>query len=327
MENGRNLDSSETHPDDPISNLPNEILSEVFLQFIPTYPECPPLLGPLSPTCLMLVCRRWLELSLALPMLWRAIEIADEALFCEEQIPVAMLWLERSKVYPLSLSLAKLDQFLSDKALATFTPHRARWEHLSLVYDWDWQGSGFLGREMPLLQSLRLGLRRWPDKVIKLPLAPLLHTLVFHRVSFSKLAKLPWNQITFFILDEVRESDCVQLLALTPNLVRCRRSSWNRPSAIFPDKLPSVVLVRLTDLDVACESNAFLDLFATPALRCLRLAYVQNRRSIPLHSLHSFISRSGCILEELHVVDPDRTEQDFRVEFPSIPTIVCKSAA
>jgi hypothetical protein len=41
----------------PVLTLPNEIVSEIFLHFIPAYPRSPPLAGILSPTCLTYICR------------------------------------------------------------------------------------------------------------------------------------------------------------------------------------------------------------------------------------------------------------------------------
>ncbi|KAJ7322833.1 hypothetical protein DFH08DRAFT_941591 [Mycena albidolilacea] len=36
----------------PVLTLPNEIVSEIFIQFLPVYPSPPPMSGPLSPTFL-----------------------------------------------------------------------------------------------------------------------------------------------------------------------------------------------------------------------------------------------------------------------------------
>ncbi|KAF8170631.1 hypothetical protein K438DRAFT_1982512 [Mycena galopus ATCC 62051] len=59
----------------PVLALPDEILSEIFIHFLPTYPLCPPLTGSDSPTFLTHIYRKWRAVSLATPMLWRAIEL------------------------------------------------------------------------------------------------------------------------------------------------------------------------------------------------------------------------------------------------------------
>jgi hypothetical protein len=62
----------------PVLTLPNEIISEIFLHFLPIYPRCPLLTGILSPTLLTQIGCKWREIALTTPALWRAIELLDE---------------------------------------------------------------------------------------------------------------------------------------------------------------------------------------------------------------------------------------------------------
>jgi hypothetical protein len=39
--------------------LPNEIVSEIFVHFVPPYPESPAFTGILSPATLSQICRQW----------------------------------------------------------------------------------------------------------------------------------------------------------------------------------------------------------------------------------------------------------------------------
>ncbi|KAJ6554307.1 hypothetical protein B0H19DRAFT_144576 [Mycena capillaripes] len=43
----------------PVLNLPNEIVSEIFIHVLPIYPLCPPLSGNDSPMSLTQICRQW----------------------------------------------------------------------------------------------------------------------------------------------------------------------------------------------------------------------------------------------------------------------------
>ncbi|KAJ7187330.1 hypothetical protein C8R46DRAFT_1059491 [Mycena filopes] len=56
----------------PVLTLPNEIVSEIFIRVLPPYPECPPWKGSLSPSLLTQICRKWREIALSTPELWRA---------------------------------------------------------------------------------------------------------------------------------------------------------------------------------------------------------------------------------------------------------------
>ncbi|KAJ7918132.1 hypothetical protein B0H13DRAFT_2187907, partial [Mycena leptocephala] len=51
----------------PVLTLPNEIVSEIFIHFLPIYPLCPPIRGPYSPTLLTRICHKWREITLANP--------------------------------------------------------------------------------------------------------------------------------------------------------------------------------------------------------------------------------------------------------------------
>ncbi|KAJ7074036.1 hypothetical protein C8F01DRAFT_1043119 [Mycena amicta] len=98
----------------PVLTLPTEIVSEIFIQYIPIYPACPPLLGDGSPTKLAQICRHWREIAHATPMLWRAIELflSDSLLdACTSQLDTAKTWLERSRALPLSILIGREVQF------------------------------------------------------------------------------------------------------------------------------------------------------------------------------------------------------------------------
>ncbi|KAK7033404.1 hypothetical protein R3P38DRAFT_3186940 [Favolaschia claudopus] len=85
----------------PVLTLPNEIVGEIFLDFLPPYPEPPPLLGEDSPTILTHICRQWREIALTTPALWRSIDLRDVSV--EAATSLACSWLERSGCLPLSL--------------------------------------------------------------------------------------------------------------------------------------------------------------------------------------------------------------------------------
>ncbi|KAK6977953.1 F-box domain-containing protein, partial [Favolaschia claudopus] len=59
----------------PVLTLPNEVVSEIFIQFLPAYPKPPPLVGTSSPTLLTHICQKWRAIALATPKLWRVIDM------------------------------------------------------------------------------------------------------------------------------------------------------------------------------------------------------------------------------------------------------------
>ncbi|KAJ7062826.1 hypothetical protein C8F01DRAFT_986027, partial [Mycena amicta] len=54
----------------PVLSLPNEIISETFIQTLPPYPDAPPLFGLESPRKLLAICSKWNDIALSTPALW-----------------------------------------------------------------------------------------------------------------------------------------------------------------------------------------------------------------------------------------------------------------
>ncbi|KAF7343913.1 F-box domain-containing protein [Mycena venus] len=71
----------------PVLTLPNEIVSEIFVHFLPIYPDPPPFFGSLSPTTLTHICRKWRDIAISTPTLWKAIKLSDTVTF-EQQIQI-----------------------------------------------------------------------------------------------------------------------------------------------------------------------------------------------------------------------------------------------
>ncbi|KAJ7470992.1 hypothetical protein FB451DRAFT_324350 [Mycena latifolia] len=89
----------------PVLTLPTEIVSEIFTHFVPVYPACPPLVGLLSPSTLGQVCRKWRQIAISTPSLWRAIRLdLDNRINRPTQLRLLDTWLERSRTSPLSIS-------------------------------------------------------------------------------------------------------------------------------------------------------------------------------------------------------------------------------
>ncbi|KAJ7289695.1 hypothetical protein C8J57DRAFT_1019030, partial [Mycena rebaudengoi] len=54
----------------PVLTLPVDITAEIFINFLPAYPQHPPIRGLFSPELLLQVCRTWREIALDMPRLW-----------------------------------------------------------------------------------------------------------------------------------------------------------------------------------------------------------------------------------------------------------------
>ncbi|KAJ7130391.1 hypothetical protein C8R44DRAFT_872200 [Mycena epipterygia] len=109
-----------------ILTLPNEIVSELFVHFIPVYPKRPPLTGLLSPVLICQICRRGREIVLSTPVLWRVFTLSlgkTEPL--EQQLHLLDAFLKRSGSRPLSI---KLNNVALPQFIQAITSRAARWE-------------------------------------------------------------------------------------------------------------------------------------------------------------------------------------------------------
>ncbi|KAJ7467534.1 hypothetical protein FB451DRAFT_1258795 [Mycena latifolia] len=281
----------------PVSTLPNEIVSEIFVHFVPLYPLCPPIHGLESPTLLPHICRRWREIALATPALWRAISLTGYRDF-----HIVGSWLIRSRSLPLSLDMDIFRLTISEECLEKLALHAARWENVKL-------GLRVLPQlltiptAMPLLQELELRM----DNCGVFPLVAYLAVPRLRAVTlwdFSYPADfLPWAQLTSLTMVTTWPADCATVLQHTVNLLA---------------RLESLVLMKFLDEDE--PPTHYLETLITPALRTLQVLEGFLRPD-PIHTLTSFISKSGCKLENIRIVGTELSSLTYREAFPSIPNL------
>ncbi|KAJ7873407.1 hypothetical protein B0H13DRAFT_1023950, partial [Mycena leptocephala] len=261
----------------PILALPNEIISEIFIFFLPIYPRCPPLTGLLSPTLLTRICRRWREIALGTPELWRAISLSDcEDISIENQVRISDIWLTRSGCCPLSVQMDEGEDgyAVNESVLAAVTPHSARWEHLKLhISAWHLRTLD-RAASMSLLRHLDLTLDTPSPAFLEFHEVPMLRTVILNDHA-AAVVELPWPQLTSLTLGHVFPHQCVPILQQTPDLVHC-------DLCLFPvfdetDDLPDITLPRLESLTLKERHNnatgivGFLEIFIVPGLRRLQI--------------------------------------------------------
>ncbi|KAJ7711518.1 hypothetical protein B0H16DRAFT_1816732 [Mycena metata] len=119
----------------PVLTLPPELVSDIFVHFLPVYPKRAPHTGLLSPITLGQICRLWREVAFSTPQLWRTFKLvlpardskrSDQA----DQVRVEAA-LRRSRSCPLSLELCYY-RLETTPLFETIIAHRARWQHLRL---------------------------------------------------------------------------------------------------------------------------------------------------------------------------------------------------
>jgi hypothetical protein len=305
----------------PVLTLPNEIVSEIFMHFLPAYPFFPPLTGLLSPTLLTHICRTWREIALSTPALWCTIGIPyDDGIPLKQKAHIFDIWLKRSRFCPLSLQLGR---GIVLKILAAVVPHRARWERLKLAYPSPSHLPIIIDGPIPLLRHLDLCLSgAGMTEVFAFRDVPLLRSVILDAVAVTSII-LPWAQLTSLTLSDVYPRECVPVLQKTSNLVCCELKVWFQVDSDNDQLGPDITLPYLESLRIGqCGATPVTDLLGTfivPALRSLKIPEEFLRPS-PIDSLTGFISKSGCKPEEVYITGPrSLPKQSYRKAFPSIP--------
>ncbi|KAJ6560156.1 hypothetical protein B0H19DRAFT_109592 [Mycena capillaripes] len=300
----------------PVLDLPAEIISEIFVHFLPVYPLCPPLAGLLSPTLLTQICRKWREIALTNPALWRAITLSGN-LFPRDHI---IRMLSRSGSCPLSIRIGEdeddEDDICTSEALAVAVTHCERWEYVRLHTYCSFPTIEGL---LPLLRHLDVEFDDFPSDVV-IPEAPLLRTVILSSLDASNVT-LPWAGLTSLTLTRLAPGRCAPILQQTPNLVHCELNLYHfdynpsiPPSAVTLPYLESFVCTNL----VVGSYDGYLSTIITPALRSLHVSepFLWPH---PIDSLTSFISNSGCTLQEICIVGTRSiSKASYRTAFPTI---------
>ncbi|KAJ7161184.1 hypothetical protein C8R46DRAFT_860439, partial [Mycena filopes] len=208
----------------PVLTLPNEIVSEIFVHFLPVYPERPPVPGILSPTNLTQICRKWRQVALATPALWRAITLSiyPTGTF-ERQLQECQAWLRRSGSCPLSLAFEFFDApALRHEIFKSSSPHSDRWEVVKITVCTF--PIPLISIPMPRLRRLEISMDglNTPSDPGHIPIgaAPLLRSVVLNNRALKGII-IPWAQLTSLRLDCVSPNECVPVLKQTLNLVDC----------------------------------------------------------------------------------------------------------
>ncbi|KAJ6481885.1 hypothetical protein C8R45DRAFT_1076038, partial [Mycena sanguinolenta] len=124
----------------PVLTLPNEIVSEIFIHFLPTNSVFHSPIGKNLPSILTKICRKWREIALVIPALWSGIEFRDS------DIPIGLRhhtswaspvseWLRRSGSHPLSVLIYEYSTStdMSRATIIKLVQNCARWEHAKLL--------------------------------------------------------------------------------------------------------------------------------------------------------------------------------------------------
>ncbi|KAJ7280972.1 hypothetical protein C8J57DRAFT_1564384 [Mycena rebaudengoi] len=316
----------------PVLTLPTEITSEIFVHFLPPYPERPPATGLSSLGFLGQISRTWRESAFSMPRLWRAIELHHGDVSSTTALDLLRTWMSRSKNCPLSICLECNKDVLKMEIDVTpfieaIIAHAEHWEYIDLKAPLHLQGLELIssGPDFPLLRSVTLRHSRGKD----MPEAPL--SLFSNAPKLKEVAlsgplglrfaiQLPWSQLTTISMKLFYEDGCVNILQHATALVEFRCDGVFRRDDEDPS--PMAPLKNLQSLALGYRYRPLLDRLTTSALQHLSISDPRIwATSHTIAKAHALILRSRCALASLrftHTIGPEAT---YRSAFPLIPTI------
>ncbi|KAJ7178143.1 hypothetical protein C8R46DRAFT_1075958 [Mycena filopes] len=324
----------------PVLSLPTEVVSEIFVHFLPVYPETPPMIGRYSPNVLGQICREWRETALSTPALWRAISVPlQQETRLAQKLRLLETSLDRSKSCLLSI---KIDCGETQGNLAPFmralVVHCARWEHLQVYAR---------GHPLPSVEAPMPFLRAiftTEGRGLSQPALDVAPSAGFHEAPQLRdltlvfwdarcISRYPWSQLTTFSAHVIPLYDCVDVLNHTVSLVHCFFFVYGPDVDVPPQRYSRAVTLPCLEtlalygkLDTV--SWRFMDFFTFPALRKLQIQEDFLHDVSPVDNLVSLVSRSKCELQELWILSSvQRPHHRYDLAFPAVGSIIFAQGA
>ncbi|KAF7361553.1 F-box domain-containing protein [Mycena sanguinolenta] len=258
---------------DPISRLPLEISSEIFIQSLPTLPKRA---ASHVPMLLLNICSAWSAIA---PQLWQAIRIDFPC--ADGMAELLSIWFQRGRSRPLTVVVDGDVGRWNENVSAVIWKHRPRLRHLEILDDWIYK-SDYDHHNI----DLRLGHREEEH-------LPLLEHLTFHGTSDERGCFRDHGEI-------------LELLYRAPNLVECVMDIQGTIFNDFRFRAENPDLPFLRSLTFGEQSDwygwgadqwddAILNHLTLPALEALSLPM----RSVYGSHLRDFLERSAPPLQQL----------------------------
>ncbi|KAJ6463116.1 hypothetical protein C8R47DRAFT_1225239 [Mycena vitilis] len=321
--------------DSPILLLPNELITEIFTHIR-------------DPTLVAKICHRLRVIALSCPSQWSTFSLAPNRYNLPGQLAMTKEWLMRSGSHPLSITIDDLaatnmgmfsapPSALYYKLVLPMLKHRdtlIRLEQLNLRMDLSTSSLRLLRTLMPNLMHLGVqmnrvctGLQNGPV-MISPQTFPSLCSIELRYVLETPSVQFPYAQITTLRFDIIEYHQLRDILAKTTALVHCEVSNI-RPGALDDGKmlqlehLESLVFSEYKRWGYSRWEDVIFPIatMTLPSLRILQVPEIYlNHPSYDC--VLALVERSGCKLEEVHILDlAYTTEATFREKLACVPKI------
>ncbi|KAJ7766846.1 hypothetical protein B0H16DRAFT_1791360 [Mycena metata] len=290
----------------PVLTLPPEIVSEIFVHFIP-------------------VCRPWREIAFSTPRLWRAVQMSVYSkTTLDGQLNRVESSLARSGSCLLSIQLSSQSYGDHIPLLELLAPHCERLQHLKLCVSalrnlhWD-----SLKRPLLSLRSLVVSEAVFTEDCSPTVLlsAPLLNKVALGWYHDHWRSILPWFQLSVLAVESISLGHCASALELAPNLVFCMFSVTSCHAPRNNPPIPPCQFLETLVLKTEFRDSEYLDGFwdslTLPALRDLQICEVFLGPH-PVEALRALLLRSGCSPSRIHIMRGEKPLKQYCNAMPSV---------
>ncbi|KAJ6512628.1 hypothetical protein C8R45DRAFT_1206661 [Mycena sanguinolenta] len=267
----------------PARRLPPEVVAEIFAACLPSHRN-PIISGKEAPLLLSHICHEWRNIALTTPRLWASLHvIAPIEKRCQEIREAVDIWLSRSGVLPLSISLVHSTAAGLDfrAVLEAFIPYSSRWHRIRFrlpAYHNFRPLSVLSPNDVPILESAMIdgfaGADPYWDFLAFLG-ATSLRSVAFRRAVKYPQVPIPWSLLRHLCIDResrwlLTAAEALDIMQRCPELETCAlpfKPLWGDASP-----MPECRMERLRRLSVVDEWNgtaAFFNNLHAPRLESL----------------------------------------------------------
>ncbi|KZP16456.1 hypothetical protein FIBSPDRAFT_60576 [Athelia psychrophila] len=357
--NAHQLRDSEKQDACHISTIPAETLTSIFLACVQDRMQkngcCDPISETSPPLVFLSVCKRWRQLAMSQPGLWRILRVHTMHL---NHIRMMSRWLQFANQQPLSICLdAGYADGIADLALDVILEHQSSWSEVELR----WRspnvlplfGNLFTPHHAPLLQKFTIVTEFEDFSDAESPLDARLGRML---AGSSQIHSFEWktdqlydtmepvhlSTIPFGSLRQLKLgcsmafSCCLEVLCHTP-LIECCEFTYVQNVHEHSFSGP-ICLPHLHSLCIKTDSNMenFLDTLTLPSLQRIEVVFrissgdkdsedelAGDFGPWPHAEFLSLLQRSACPLEELTLVAP--VAEDALLEYLHLASLTMKT--
>ncbi|KAJ7743581.1 hypothetical protein B0H16DRAFT_1561006 [Mycena metata] len=287
----------------PILSLPPEMTAEIFLRYVDTA-STDSRKGNLihNPLPLASVCRAWRAIATSTCALWTRVDMNTTLIRDAESLLAS--WIPRSGDLPLDLDivLPGINSPAREGILRILAQCSSQWRYLHLQsYASILFPADVIRGPLTALKALRIEIIGQPGPVCMTAFleAPELQEAAITGVSAAHIS-LPWNRLTCLELDGQSLSQCLGIIAETPELETLSVSmdifSMDAPD-LWPVAASRCTLSHLRNLEAI---PALLPHLILPNLEHLSLRSLTSER---VGLVHELLLRSRCTLRVFHLAN------------------------